>query len=434
MIPLTAWVPSEREGVGMILIKNGVIVSSKGEEKADLLMNDGKIVKVAHSISESGADAIDATGLLILPGAIDSHVHFRDPENTSKEDFSSGSSSALCGGVTTVMDMPNYRNPPTTTISAYNEKRKIVSAKARCDYVLRFGASETNQEEAAESGASQLKMFLTDTSSELSCSREAAVKHFKAFPKEKPICVHAEDSERIAKRLDKFSEQSQVQDKLASQIACQFSIDEAKKAGRRVHICHLTTSQEVEMCRAYPKATYEITPNALFLSTDDLPTLKELGRINPPLRDKREQSALWRMLGDDTIIASDHAPHLVSHKLGGSPGFPGVGTLLPLLLNAVHEKRLTIEQVVRMCCENPSHAFGLKGKGSITAGKDADIVLIDMSKSWKITADNRLSKCGWTPFEGKEVFGKIEKVFLRGKLAFDGEKVLSKPGEGKELF
>lgn len=434
MIPLTAWVPGQLEGIGMLLIKNGTIVSPKGAEKADILVKDGKISKVAPSISEQGAETIDASGLLIFPGIIDSHVHFRDPENTAKEDFSTGTSSALCGGVTVIMDMPNYRNPPTTTIAAFEAKRKIAAEKARCDYILRFGASETNQEEAAKSNAAQLKIFLADTKSELCCSREAAISHFNTFPKDKPVCVHAEDRGRIAERTGKYSEQSEVQDKLVSVLACEFALAEAKKANRRVHICHLTTAQEVEMCRACPKATYEITPNALFLSTGDVPSLKELCRINPPLRDKREQSALWRMLGEGTIIASDHAPHLIQHKLDGSPGFPGVGTLLPLMLNAVHDNRLTIEQIARMCCENPAHAFGLAGKGSLEAGKDADIVLVDMNKRWKITADNRLSKCGWTPFEGKEVFGKIEKVFLRGKLAYDGEKVLSKPGEGKELL
>ncbi len=433
MIPLTAWVPSRTEGIVMLLIKNGTVVSSRGAQKADVLIKDGKIAKVAQSIAEQGAETLDASGLLMLPGAIDSHVHFRDPENTSKEDFSTGTASALAGGVTVVMDMPNYRNPPTTTIDAYNAKRKIAAAKARCDYVLRFGASETNQKEAVESGASQLKLFLTDTKSELSCSREAAIAHFNSFSKDKPVCVHAEDRERIAERAEKFDEQAVVQDKLVSVLACEFALSEAKKAGRRVHICHLTTAQEVEMCRACPKATYEITPNALFLSTDDVPSLKELGRINPPLRNKREQAALWKILGDDTIIASDHAPHLVSHKLEGSPGFPGVGTLLPLMLNAAHDGRLELSQVARMCSENPAKAFGLPGKGAIEAGKDADIVLVDMNKSWKITADNRLSKCGWTPFEGQVVFGKIEKVLLRGKPAYDGEKVLSKPGEGKEI-
>jgi len=419
----------------MILIKGGTLVSSKGEQKADLLIDKGKIVKVAPSISESRAQIINAAGLHVLPGIIDSHVHFRDPENTAKEDFSTGTASALAGGVTTIMDMPNYRNPPTSTIAAYNEKRKIAAEKARCDYVLRFGATETNVEEAAKSGAPQLKIFLADTKSELGCSREALIRHFAAFPKDKPICVHAEDQERIAARAGKFEEQSKVQDKLVAQLACEFAVSEAKKAGRRVHICHLTTAPEVETCRSYSGATYEITPNALFLSTDDLPTLGSLGRINPPLRDRREQVALWRMLGDDTIISSDHAPHLVAHKLDGSPGFPGTGTLLPLLLNAVHDGKLPISQVVRMCCENPARAFRLSQKGGLEAGMDADVVLVDINKSWKITADNRLSKCGWTPFEGRQVFGKIVSVFLRGKLAYDGEsgQVLSKQGEGKEL-
>jgi len=418
----------------MILIKNGQIVSSAGLSRADLLIDGGKIKKIGASLCAGGADVVDAAGLLLLPGAIDPHVHFRDPENISKEDFSTGSSSALAGGVTTVMEMPNYRNPPTTSIAAYREKRKIVAAKARCDYVLRFGASETNQAEAAKSGASQLKMFLTDTKSELSCSPQAAIAHFKAFPKDKPVCVHAEDRDRIAERAGKFKGQSDVQDKLVSQLACEFALKESEKVGRRVHICHLTTAKEMAMCRQHKKATYEITPSHLFLSTDDLPSLAALGRINPPLRDKREQALLWRMLGGDTIMGSDHAPHLVAHKLEGAPGFPGVGTMLPLMLNAVHENKLGIEQVARMCCENPAAAFGLAQKGRLVSGMDADMVLVGMNEQWKITADNRFSKCGWTPFEGRTVYGRIRKVYLRGSLAYDGESVLSKPGSGKELI
>jgi dihydroorotase len=417
----------------VILIKGGRVASSSGATEADILIERGRVKKVAPSLSADGAEVVDAAGLLVLPGAIDPHVHFRDPENTSKEDFSTGSSSALAGGVTTVMDMPNYRNPPTTTAAAYNEKRKIAAAKARCDYVLRFGASETNAQEAAQSGAPQLKMFLSDTKSELCCTRQAALEHFRLFPKDKPICVHAEDRDRIAERAGKFSEQSEVQDKLVSQLACEFALSESEKAGRRVHICHLTTAKEVEMCRQHKRATYEITPSHLFLSTEDLPVLSSLGRINPPLRDKREQAALWKAIGLDTMIGSDHAPHLVSHKLEGAPGFPGVGTLLPLLLDAAHQKRLDLAQVVRMCCENPADAFGLAQKGRIAAGKDADLVLVAFDESWKITADNRLSKCGWTPFEGRQVFGKIRGVYLRGSLAYDGESVISKPGQGKEL-
>ena len=415
----------------MILIKNGKVVSPSGIVSADILIKGEKIAKVGRQLSFSGAKVVDAAGLFILPGAIDPHVHFRDPENISKEDFSTGSSSALAGGVTTVMDMPNYRNPPTTTIAAYRMKRKIASAKARCDYVLRFGASETNFAEAAKSGAPQLKMFLCGTKSELSCSRDAAIRHFKSFPKQKAVCVHAEDGERIAQRAGRHK---QVQDKLSSQLACEFALREAGRLGRRVHICHLTTALEVEMCRRYRNATYEITPNALFLSTEDLKSLRELGRINPPLRGRRESAALWRKIGPDTIIGSDHAPHLIAHKLQGAPGFPGVGTMLPLMLDAAHHRRLSLEQVCRICSFNASRAFNLPGKGSLAAGYDADIALVDMGRKWKITADNRLSKCGWTPFEGREMHGKIESVFLRGKLAYDGENVTAKRGQGRELI
>ena len=395
--------------VAMILIKGGKLVSPNSILAADLLISDdGKIAEIGR-MPAFGKKVIDATGLFVLPGAIDAHVHFRDPSGTSKEDFATGSASALAGGVTTVMDMPEYRNPSTTTIAAYGQKRKIAAKKARCDYQLRFGATETNFLEAAKSNAPSLKVFLTGTHGELGCSREAAIRHFECFPRQKPVCVHADD-------------------------ACGFALREAAKLKRRVHICHASTRLEVEMCRKFGNATYEIAPHHLYLSTDDLPELGVRSKVNPPLRSRKEQAGLWRSIGGDTIIASDHAPHLLMHKREGAPGFPGVGTLLPLMLHAVHEKKISMGMLARICSFNPAAAFNLRRKGALAVGRDADIVLVDMKKKWKITARNRLSKCGWTPFEGKEVYGKIEKVLLRGKLAYDGENVVSKKGNGKEII
>ena len=372
----------------MIIIKGGKIVSPFATIAADIAIDaNGKIAHIGRNIDYKGAEVVDAAGLHVLPGAVDAHVHFRDPEDTAKEDFSTGSASALAGGVTTIIDMPNYRNPPTTTIEAYNEKKKIAAAKARCDYQLRFGASETNQLEAEKSDAPSLKIFLTDTRSELHCSNEAAIKHFRTFSKYRPVCVHAEDKARIEAREKKYHAHEKIRDKIASQIACQFALREAAKLNRRVHICHVTTGLEIELVRRYPNATHEVNPAYLYLCSAELKKLGPLGKINPPLRDKREQAALWRSLGDDTIIASDHAPHLLAHKMEGAPGFPGVGTLLPLMLNAVHEKRLSLEQVVRMCSCNPAHAFKLAGKCLFEINADADIVLVDMKKKWKITAE-----------------------------------------------
>src|SRR3989338_8490086 len=207
---------------------------------------NGKIARIGKSLSFSGAKVVNASGLFILPGAVDSHVHFRDPEDTSKEDFSTGSSSALAGGVTTIMDMPNYRNPPTTSISAYQQKLTIASKKYRCDFQLRFGATERNQKEAAESGAPQLKIFLTDTRSDLHCSKDAVIQHFKTFPKQKPVCVHAEDRSRIEERETKYHAHEKIRDKISSQIACEFVLREAGRLDRRVHLCHLTTGLEIE--------------------------------------------------------------------------------------------------------------------------------------------------------------------------------------------
>ena len=415
-----------------LLIKNGKVVAPDGVFEADVLMRGEKIAKIAPKIHAKGAKKIDASGLYVFPGAIDPHVHFRDPENTEEEDFSSGTASALAGGVTTIIDMPNYRNPPTTKLSAYRQKLRIAGKKARCDFLLRFGASNTNFAAAARSRAPTLKLFLSDTRSELDCGRLAASRHFEAFPKRRPICVHAEDKSRIASRARRFHSQSEIQDKLSAQLATKFALALASKTHRRVHLCHLTTAKEVAMCRRHPNATYEISPTHLFLSQADLPELRALSRANPPLRDRTEQKLLWRAMGSDTIIASDHAPHLVSHKLDGAPGFPGVGTMLPLMLDAAHKKKLTICQVAQLCSHNAAQAFGLCRKGMVRKGFDADLVLVDMESKWRITAKNRLYKCGWTPFEGKEVHGKIEMVYLRGKLAYDGKSVLSRPGTGKE--
>jgi dihydroorotase len=332
-----------------------------------------------------------------------------------------------------LVGIQDAHNPPTTTKAAYEAKRATVSQKALCDYVLRFGASETNFWEAATSGASQLKIFMTDTHSELSCSKSAVMKHFKSFPSASPICVHAEDREMIAEGEKKHSTHEQIRNALVSQSACKFVLEEAAKSGRRVHLCHLTTGAEISMVRKHPNASHEINPAHLYLSAEDLPSLGANGKVNPPLRPQSEQLKLWSSIGKDSIIASDHAPHLPKHKEAGAPGFPGVGTMLPLMLQAVHQRRLSLQDIARICCLNPARAFGLKTKGLLAKGMDADIVLVNMKEGWKISADNRLSKCGWTPFEGKEVYGKIESVFLRGKLAYDGENITGKPGSGNEL-
>ncbi|MFA6214616.1 MAG: dihydroorotase family protein [Candidatus Micrarchaeia archaeon] len=419
----------------LLVFKGGKIATPQGVRRADVLVDaaSGKILRITSHILSKGAQAISCSGLYLLPGAIDPHVHFRDPEDRSKEDFSTGTASALAGGVTTIMDMPCYRNPATTTVSAYNAKRKLARKRCRCDWQVRFGASERNQREAAKSGAPSLKIFLCGTGSELSCSYAAAARHFGAFPHEKPICVHAEDRARLEQRKSGYLEHEKAHDKLSAQIACARALRMASRAKRRVHICHLTTRKEVDMCRKNKFATYEINPAHLYLCLDDLQDLGFLGKINPPLRDRTERERLWRKLGEDTIMASDHAPHLPKHKKEGAPGFPGVGTLLPLMLHAVHKRKISLPLLTRICSYNAAHAFNLPAKGEIAEGKDADIVLVDMQKKWRISAKNRLSRCGWTPYEGMEVYGKIEEVYLRGHLAYDGRRVVSKAGKGKEI-
>lgn len=345
-----------------------------------------------------------------LPGLIDAHVHLRDPGETHKEDFSSGTSAALAGGVVTLIDMPNNREP-ITNFRRLEKKRRMTRSKAVCDYGFYFGAARGNFRDYGEAVLKKvfgLKMYLDQTHGPLLLSQEEIAEHLRHWPIEKPLLVHAEGG------------------------TVGLILNMIKAFPRRVHFCHLSLEEEVEQIKAAKEAglpiTCEVTPHHLFLADKDEKVLGPFARMKPPLRTAKDVDALWRNLDVIDIVASDHAPHTKEEKLSGNPpfGVPGVETTLPLLLTAVYQEKLSLERLIELVSINPARIFGLRQDKTT-------YIEVNLQESYVIKNSDLWTKCGWSPFEGKRVIGRVERVFLRGQKVYEGGKVLVKPGFGKEI-
>lgn len=349
--------------------------------------------------------------LLRLPGMIDAHVHLRDFQESHKEDWVTGTSAALAGGVVGVLDMPNS-SPPVVDLETLQAKKKRSVESALCDFGFYLGATEKNFSGSCEVSESVfgLKMYLNLTHGPLLLENETAlINHFVNWPKRKLILVHAED-ENVRKTI-KF----------------------VKEFQRPVHFCHVSSKREIELIREAKEArlpvTCEVTPHHLFLTLDDEKALGNFARMKPPLRRNEDVDALWSNLnlGVVDIIASDHAPHTKEDKLSGEfPfGVPGLETTLPLLLTAVAKDKLSLSRLIQLTAENPAKIFGIKAPRSF--------IEVDISSDWIIDNSKLFTKCGWSPFAGVKVRAKIQKVVIRGKTVFEDGEILAERGSGKEL-
>lgn len=346
--------------------------------------------------------------LLTLPGLIDPHVHLRDPGQTDKEDFLTGTTAALAGGFTTIFDMPNNK-VPITTLERLEEKIAGAKQKTVCDLGFYFGSQGDNLAEFAkvEGKVWGIKLYLNETTGNFLIDRDKIENIFNAWI-DLPILVHAEDD------------------------AVRFIIDLVTKTKKRVHFCHISTSGDLKsIMEAKEKGlpvTCGVTPHHLFLNTADWERLGPYGRMKPPLRSDDEIKFLWQHLSHIDCVESDHAPHTKAEK-DGEPapyGVPGLETTLPLLLTAVSQDQLTIANVIRLCHDGPAQILGLKTHPETK-------VEVDQSATYTISNESMLTKCGWTPFAGKKVMGKVLRVFIEGKLVFDNGKVLVPPGSGRVL-
>jgi len=428
-----------------MLIRNGTLALANGPIRLDIRTRDEKIVDLAENLTlEEGEYVVDASGLLVLPGLIDSHVHFREPGATHKEDFLSGTQAALAGGVTTILDMPNTQ-PSTDSRDHLAEKAALASKKAVVDYGFYFGATDTNSEEALSisNEVAALKLYMgSSTGSLLVTEFPPIYQHFSTFPLHKPIVVHAEDEQSL-KYFGALGlkDHNQSRPPLSAQIALSRALAIAEKTGRVVHVAHTTTGRELELIQEAKHkgvhVTCEVTPLHLFLTEDDQHRLGNFGKVNPPLRSERDQKALWRYFDIIDTIGTDHAPHTREEKNlpyeKAPSGMPGVQTMLPLLLTAASEGKIALGEIVKRCVVHPARIFGLKTKGALEVGKDADIVLVNLNQEYEFANEQMLSKCGWTPFAGKKVKGEIKQVFVRGTLAYDRSICLAKPGSGKPV-
>ncbi|GLV53550.1 dihydroorotase [Dictyobacter sp. S3.2.2.5] len=428
-----------------MLIVNGVVVLADGPVRLDVRARGEKISELAEQlVPEPGEQVIEAEGMMVLPGFIDSHVHFRDPGGTHKEDFLSGTRAALAGGVTTILDMPNTQ-PPTDSRAHLQEKMAQVGPKAVVDYGFYFGATDNNIEEAASVAdqVAAMKLYMGSSTGSLLVTEFSPIfRHFSTFPPNKPIAVHAEDEQSLLYfGAQGSTEHNRARPPLSAQIALSRALAIAEKVGRRLHIAHTTTQRELELIQEAKqkgvRVTCEVTPLHLFLTEEDQQRLGNFGKVNPPLRSKSDQEALWRYFDVIDTIGTDHAPHTKEEKMQpyqkAPSGLTGVQTMLPLLFNASQEGRVALSEIIKRCVTNPARIFGLQNKGALEVGKDADIVLIDPQQTYEINNEQILSKCGWTPFAGTKIKGKIQQVFVRGQLAFEHDTCLAQPGSGRHV-
>lgn len=346
--------------------------------------------------------------MIKLPGLIDPHVHLREPGATQKEDFETGTKAAIAGGYTAVLDMPNN---PVATISPEALQEKINLAKGRiyADVGFHFGASSESIQffDEISHKVFGLKVYMNQTTGDLFLEDDSTLEAvFSKWPKGKPVLVHAEGN------------------------TLQKAISLAKKFGNKLHVCHVSLKEEVELIRKAKREglnlSCEVTCHHLFLTDEDAKRLGPYGLMKPPLSSKEDQTALWQALVEGTIdmVASDHAPHTKEEKQGEKPsyGVPGLETTLPLLLTAANEGRLSIDRLIELTSTNPKKIF------DIPEQKDT-YVEVDMGESYEIENENLQTKCGWTPFAGMQATGKVKKVVLRGKVAFDGENIFGPYGQ-----
>jgi len=377
------------------LIRNCNIVQEGKLNKVNILIKNSKIFKISKS-KLFADEIIDVKGKIVLPGLIDSHVHFREPGLTHKEDFFSGSIAAVKGGITTILDMPNTK-PPTLTLKALNDKRNL-AAKSVVNYGFHFGSSNDNLKDIKKiKGIASVKVFMDISTGKMKVDDKTVLDVMK---NSKIVSVHAEE-DNVKKALELN-----------------------KKAKGRLYLCHISSKKEIDYIKkSRSKGVFvEVTPHHLFLSSIDASRLKAYGLMKPGLKSKDDQNALWKAISDGVVdtIGTDHAPHTIEEKETCDPyGVPGVETMLPLLLDAVNAKRLSLADVQRLCCENPAKIFGIKNKGFIKPGYDADLVIVDINKKDNVVRDSLLSKCGWSPFEGKILKGWPVTTIVNGNIIYD---------------
>ncbi len=428
-----------------LVLRGASIVNQDGEGVRDLGIRDGRIAAIGSLSPASAGEVIDARGLHILPGVIDTQVHFREPGPTHKEDLESGSRSAVLGGVTAVFEMPNT-DPTTTSAQALADKIARGRGRMHCDFAFFVGGTRENVRDLPElerlPGAAGIKVFMGSSTGSLLVEDDAGVRAILSAIRRR-ASFHSEDEYRLRER-----KQLQVagdprshpvwRDETAALTCTQRLVRLARETGKRVHVLHVTTAQEMEFLANHKDvASVEVTPHHLTLEAPQCyERLGTLAQMNPPVREAAHKAVLWRGLaqGIVDVLGSDHAPHTREEKAKPYPASPsgmtGVQTLVPLMLDHVNAGRLSLARFVDLTSAGPARLFGIACKGRIAVGYDADLTVVDLKRQETITNAWIGSKAGWTPYDGLAVTGWPVGTLVRGRrVMWEGEITTPATGE-----
>ena len=429
-----------------LIIKNGSCYINGKLTNTDIGLLGNKI-KIIGEIKGDGLNVYDATNKLVLPGIIDTQVHFREPGSTDAEDLESGSRAAVLGGVTSLFEMPNT-NPPTANLIEFEKKLKAAKNRMHSNYAFYFGATPDNTDQLKQlknvEGCCGVKLFAGSSTGNLLVDKESDIEKVISNS-DRIVSIHSED-EDIIKLRKKFIKQGNVHSHPEwRNVECAMSstrrvVKIAERYNKKIHVLHVTTKEEVDFLAMHKKnVTFETTPQHLTLFAPDCyDKLGTYAQMNPPLRSKEHYDRLWVAIKNNIVdvLGSDHAPHLKSNKDKEYPntpsGMPGVQTIFPIMIDHVNKGKLTLSQLVNLMCENPCRIFGIKNKGFIKEGYDADLTIVDMSKKVTIKNEMMASKCGWTPFHNHKIIGFPVGTIVNGNLVMEDGKILIK-SKGKPL-
>ncbi len=417
-----------------MILKNGTVWTVGGPVRTSVGVTAGKIAGIG--VDGDAGETIDCAGLDILPGVIDSQVHFREPGLEAKEDLESGSRAAVLGGVTAVFEMPNTK-PNTDSAEAVNDKLARARNRMWCDHAFYVGATAANAERLGEleqiPGTAGVKIFMGASTGDLLVAEDENLARVLRSGKRR-VAIHAEDEERMIARQGERVEGDPSshpvwRDDESALLATRRILKIARETGRKIHILHITTPAELALIAQNKDiATCEVTPQHLTLAGEEAyPRLGTHAQMNPPIRSGAHRDGLWGYLrqGVPDVLGSDHAPHTKGEKARAYPaspsGMPGVQTLLPLMLNHVAEGRLTLQHLIELTSAGPQRVFGLRTKGRIALGYDADFSIVDLKARWTIEDSWLASRCGWSPFTGMALTGKPVGTIIRGhRVMWDG--------------
>jgi dihydroorotase len=429
-----------------LVFKGGTVVNHDGISIRDIAVNNGRIVAIGSFHESAAGQVIDCKGLHVLPGVIDSQVHFREPGLEHKEDLETGSRAAVLGGVTSVFEMPNTK-PLTTSEASLADKVARATHRMHCDFAFWVGGTRENAQDVGElerlPGAAGIKVFMGSSTGDLLVDDDEGVASILSNTRRR-AAFHSEDefrlNERMHLRVEGDPSSHHVwRDDIAALQCTQRLVAIAKKVRARIHVLHISTHQEIDFLEQHKDvATCEATPHHLTLTSEDYKTLGTLLQMNPPVREKHHQDGVWRGIsqGIVDVLGSDHAPHLLEEKAKPYPASPsgmtGVQTLVPIMLDHVNAGRLSIERFVDLSSHGPNRLFGIARKGRIAAGYDADFTIVDMKRRETITNKWIGSRAGWTPYDGKSVTGWPVGTIVRGnRVMWEGDIV--SPGLGEAV-